>query len=173
MADLASVYDAAAQDTPEWDAWADLRRCYTQIDTLFDETLPAVPTAEDFTIGESVPPRPAAGRYTPAMLEWVEYGAFALLPTREALADNAETADQLVCYLTEYLIRNADGLRFNVPGNGTPVYDGIGPSVCYGYTSAVDNPVDMLLSMIEHGDGFTDDISDRIDDYTDSKAQPE
>ncbi|MGY2119146.1 hypothetical protein ACW9HR_35085 [Nocardia gipuzkoensis] len=172
MADLASVYDAEAQLAPEWGEWADLRRCYTQIDTLFDETLPAVPVAEDFTTGESVPPRPAAGRYTPHMLEWVEHGAFALFPTQEALEDNAVTADQLVCYLTEYLVRNAGGLIVNVPANGTPVYHGIGPSVCYDYTSEVDNPVDMLLTMIEHGEGFTDDIADRIDDYCDSGAHP-
>ncbi|MGY1965535.1 hypothetical protein ACW9HH_14930 [Nocardia gipuzkoensis] len=173
MADLASVYDAAAQVAPEWGEWADLRRCYTQIDALFDETLPAIPVAEDFTIGENVPPRPAAGRYTPDMLEWVEYGAFRLFPTREALEDNGAIADQIVCYLTEYLVRNAGGLTVNVPANGTPVYDGIGPSVCYGYTSDVDNPVDMLLSMIEHGEGFTDEIDDRIDDYRDSGAQPQ
>ncbi len=58
MADLASVYDAAAQDAPEWDAWADVRRCHIQIDALFDDTLAAVSVAEDYTIGESVPPRP-------------------------------------------------------------------------------------------------------------------
>jgi hypothetical protein len=173
MADLASVYDAAAQVAPEWGEWADLRRCFTQIDRLFDETLRAIPVAKDFTIGESVPPCPVVGRYAPEMLEWVEYGAFALFPTRKALEDNAEVADQLVCYLTEYLVRNAGGLTVNVPANGTPVYDGIGPSVCYDYTSDVDNPVDMLLSMIEHDAGFTDDIADRIDDYRDSGAWPQ
>ncbi|WP_249644517.1 hypothetical protein [Nocardia sputi] len=173
MADLASVYDATSQDIPEWNAWADVRRCHIQIDALFDETLAAVPVAEEYTIGESVPLRPAAARYTPDMLEWVEYGAIAVFSTPKALSDNADTADQFVCYLTEYLVRNAGGLTVNVPGNGTPVYDGIGPSVCYDYTSDVDNPVDMLLSMIEHGDGFTDDIADRIDDYRDSGAQPQ
>ncbi len=66
-------------------------------------------------------------------------------------------ADQFMCYLTEYLVRNAGGLTVNVPGNGTSVNDGIGPSVCYGYTSEVDNQVDMLLPIIEHGDGFTVD----------------
>ncbi|MGY2115580.1 hypothetical protein ACW9HR_16885 [Nocardia gipuzkoensis] len=170
MADLTSVYDAAAQHAPEWDAWADVRRCHIQIDALFDETLAAVPVAEEYTIGESVPPRPAAARYTPDMLEWVEYGAIALFPTPKALTDKADAADQLVCYLTEYLIRIAGGLAVNVPGNGTPIYEGVGPSVCYDYTSEVDNPVDMLLTLIEHGTGFTDDIADRVDDYRDSGA---
>ncbi|WP_280478849.1 hypothetical protein [Nocardia asiatica] len=105
------------------------------------------------------------------MLEWVEYGAIALFPSPKALIDKADVADQLVCCLTEYLIRIAGGLAVNVPGNGTPISEGVGPSVCYDYTSEVDDPVDMLLALIEHGTGFTDDIADRVDDYRDSGAQ--
>ncbi|MBF6066277.1 hypothetical protein IU500_31745 [Nocardia terpenica] len=168
MADLASVYDEAAQDTSEWIAWDDPRRSFIQIDTLFDETLPALPVADDAALGETVPPRPQAPRYSPAMLEWVEYAAFALFPTRKALATNTDAADQFVCYLIEYLVRNAGGLRFNVPGNGSPVYDGFGPSVCYNYASSVDNPVDMLLTISEHGEGFADDIITRAEDCADS-----
>lgn len=170
MSDLASVWDEAAQDAPAWVTWSDLRRCHIRIDALFDDTLRSLPAAENFTAGENVPPCPVAARYSPAMLEWVEYGAFAMFPTRTSFIENSEVADRFVCYLTEYLVRNADGLRFNVPANGPPVYEKIGPSVCYGYTSAVDNPVDMLLSMIEHGDGFADDITDRVEEYHDSKA---
>ncbi|WP_041560388.1 hypothetical protein [Nocardia farcinica] len=152
------------------DVVSDLRRCHVQIDALFDETLPALPVSERFIVGESVPPRPAAGRHSSDMLEWVECGAFAVFPTADALVDKADIADRFVCYLTEYLVRNADALRLNVPGNGPPVYPEIGPSVCYDYTSAVDNPVDMLLSMVEHGDGFADEIADRIEEYRDVKG---
>ncbi|MGF6881728.1 hypothetical protein ABH933_001239 [Nocardia sp. GP40] len=168
MADLAEVYDEAAQDAPDWIEWDDQRRCFLQIDQLFDTSLPASSAAQNIATGKTVPPWPQVPRYSHEMLIWVEQAAFALFPNQKALADNTDVADRVVCYLVEYLVRKAGGLRMNVPGNGTPVYTGFGPSVCYSYTSEVDNPVDMLVSIGEHGDGFAEDITARVEDYTDS-----
>ncbi|MBB5916811.1 hypothetical protein BJY24_005723 [Nocardia transvalensis] len=156
--------DAAAQDDPAWREWSRPERIAHQVDRLFSETLPAVPTGPGgwtTPAGDPLPPMPAVARYDDAMkLHWLAdvFGGF--FPDEDSLlvADNADLADQFVCYIGQYFVERCGGRWINDPSLGGMLYE-FGPAVAFDYLppseTAVSpgvHPVHLLFEAAADGD---------------------
>ncbi|WP_282786121.1 MULTISPECIES: hypothetical protein [unclassified Nocardia] len=151
MSDDASTsewLDEQAQNNPAWQEWARPERIAAQVDRLFAATLPAVP---------GVPPMPEADRYSDTMLNWVADAFEHLLPDGDALTepDNADLADQFVCYIGETLRQRAGGEWFNESFQDGSVLYGMRftPAIGYRHGASPDDITDWLFRAVEADDG--------------------
>lgn len=147
--------DQAAQDDPEWVAWSQPQRLTGAIDKLFTETLPRVPTDWTDHTGDAIGPMPqGVAPYSREMVDyWLKKAFNYLIPDDDALyeRDNADLANQFVCYIGEYFVRYCRGTWVNDP-EAKLLYP-FGPSICYDWTDDADYPVNMLFDAAET-DGF-------------------
>ncbi|MGW0251161.1 hypothetical protein ACWDYH_31485 [Nocardia goodfellowii] len=162
-----------AQHAPEWLAWVQPDRIAAQVERLFTVTLPAEP---------GLSPRPDADRYSDEMLGWVGDAFEKLLPDDDALyeLDNADLADQFVCYVGTALVERAGGEWFELAlDEGSVIYDmKFTPAIGYRYGGSPDDITDLLFEAVEADDGpdFFGVIGTRVYlqsiDYADAHGIP-
>ncbi|QIS23596.1 hypothetical protein [Nocardia terpenica] len=165
--------DEQARHEPEWVAWRS--RVATQVDRLFTETLLRA-VGEPTASGDIVAPMPDAGRYDDAMiLYWITDVFEQFFSDDDSLyaAENADIADQFVCYIGEYFVQHCGGEWANDPTVGGPLYT-FGPTIGYTWTDAVDYPMDLLFNAAEQQDFsvVTDEMYARGVDYAEAHGLP-
>lgn len=172
--------DEAAQQNPAWVAWARPQRIAAEIDRLFTETLPRVPIGgtKGWTTpaGLAVPPMPRADRYSDEMkLYWITDVFDYFFPDEDSIyePEQAEVADQFVCYIGEYFVQHCGGRWVNDPTVGGPLYE-FGPAIAYDWTGSTDFPVDLLFTAVEEHDfsHVTDEMYSRGVDYAEAHGLP-
>ncbi|AYF76941.1 hypothetical protein D7D52_27600 [Nocardia yunnanensis] len=169
-------FNEQAQQDPLWIAWAQPSRIAAQIDLLFAESLPMASPEGD--------PRPDAERFSHDMVGWVCEQFDDLFPDWEALTepDNADLADQFVCYFGEALRALAGGEWFNEDyetAPGSVLYDEkFTPAIGYRWGNSPDDITSLLFDAVE-ADGGTDafvsigsEIYSRSVDYAHERGVP-
>ncbi|WP_280457801.1 SAM-dependent methyltransferase [Nocardia carnea] len=172
------LFDKAAQTDPAWLDFARSNRITAQVDRLFTETLPTVPTGPagwKSYAGNAVPPMPQVDRYSDDMtLQWLADVFEYFLPEADTVIDNPDLADQWVCYIGEYFVRHCGGKWINAPRIADGMLYKFGPAIAYDWTDALDMPVDVLYSAVEEQD-FTvvnDQWYDRTVEYAEVHGLP-
>ncbi|MEV6432242.1 hypothetical protein [Nocardia sp. NPDC051463] len=62
--------------------------------------------------------------------------------------ENRYLADQFITYIGEWMVRRAEGVWFNSPQNGAPIFDQYGPAVGYRWSQESTNDFLILLFMM-------------------------
>lgn len=141
--------DAAAQDDPEWVVWSSPERIQRAVDTLFAETLPAVPADWKTQTGSAYPigPMPQGlDRYSDELtLHWLDDAFDYLFPQEDVIyePEARDRVDQMICYIGEYFIRHCGGRWINDPE--MRVLHSFGPTIRYDWTFKEDYPMNLLL----------------------------
>ncbi|MBF6351155.1 hypothetical protein IU448_19360 [Nocardia flavorosea] len=172
-------FDEAAQQGSDWQLFARPARIAEQVDRLFTETLPTVPTGPGgwkTYAGDPVPAMPQVDdRYSDDLtLHWLAQVFDFFFPDEDTLFDKADIADQWVCYIGAYFVERCGGRWANVPSVGGTLYE-YGPSVVYDWlSSTADFPVDLLCTAVEEQDFsvVTDKWYQRDADYAEAHGLP-
>lgn len=154
-------FDEGAQHDPAWLAWKNPARVDSQIERLFTETLPLIPTSGPERWhrwnGDFLPPLPAGvDRYDLDFLdEWIPEALDFFFPTVDAAYEprSWEVVDQFTCYLGAYFVTRCGGVWFNGSAAANPFYgeQPVNPRVGYEWAygtereGTADDPVDLLF----------------------------
>ncbi|MBF6328713.1 hypothetical protein [Nocardia transvalensis] len=172
-------FDEGAQRDPAWLAWKDPDRINGQIEKLFTETLPSIPTSGPDRWrkwnGDFLPSLPTnVDRYDlDFMEEWIPEALDYFFPTVDDAYEprNWDAVDQFTCYLGNYFVTRCGGMWFNGDDGPNPMYDEqpVNPRVGYEWAydteheGTVDDPVDLLFQALTpvDDDGNPDDEGNR------------
>ncbi|MGV9482385.1 hypothetical protein, partial [Gordonia aichiensis] len=138
-------FDADAQQSVAWLAWSDPAAIDARIERLFTETLPGLEAVRG-TEG-----RPSLDdRFSVAAFDWITAQIeFAVRGEDGQYApENDHLADQFITYIGEWMVRRVEGVWFNSPGNGAPIFDQYGPAVGYRWSPESTNDLVALLFMM-------------------------
>ncbi|RMI33627.1 hypothetical protein [Nocardia stercoris] len=138
-------FDADAQQSADWLAWSDPAAIDARIERLFTETLPRLEAAQ---VGESRPT--LDDRFSAAAFDRVVSLIEAAVRSEDGryTPENDYLADQFITYIGEWMVRRVDGVWFNSPENGAPIFDGYGPAVGYRWSQEWANDLLVLLFMM-------------------------
>ncbi|MGW4354238.1 hypothetical protein ACWELJ_19340 [Nocardia sp. NPDC004582] len=159
-----------------WLAWSEQTAIDGRIEALFGETLPRLEAAR----GSDA--RPAwDDRFSTAAFDWVVslIDAAVLDADGQYLTENDCLADQFITYVGEWMVRRVEGVWFNSPGNGDPIFDGFGPAVGYRWSqeSANDLVVSLFMMAVAADDApyayFVDLLYGRALEFADERDRPE
>ncbi|MFE3224007.1 hypothetical protein [Nocardia sp. NPDC059228] len=139
------LFDSDAQQSAAWLAWSDQAAIDARIETLFTQTLPRLEAVRG---NEG---RPSLDdRFSAAAFDWIvslidaavfgEDGRYA--------PENGYLADQFITYIGEWMVRRVEGVWFNSPENGAPIFDQFGPAVGYRWSQESANDFLVLLFMM-------------------------
>ncbi|MFF0611397.1 hypothetical protein ACFYUD_22320 [Nocardia tengchongensis] len=138
-------FDRDAQQSESWLAWSDRTAIEARIDALFTETLPRL---ESIRGSEGRPP--LDDRFTAGVFDWI----VSLIDTAvldedgQYSPENNDLADQFITYVGEWMVRRVEGVWFNSPDDGAPIFDGFGPAIGYRWSPESTNDSLVLLFMM-------------------------
>ncbi|MTL11957.1 hypothetical protein GL307_10055 [Nocardia seriolae] len=132
-------FDREAQRSPAWLAWSDRAAIEARIETLFTDSLPRLEAARG---GETRPP--VDDRFSEDTFDWV------------------------VSLIGEWMVRGVEGIWFNSPDDGAPIFDLFGPAIGYRWSreSANDLLVPLFMMAVNSDDDpfgyFVDLLQGRV-----------
>ncbi|MFE3260224.1 hypothetical protein [Nocardia sp. NPDC059229] len=138
-------FDDDAQQSAAWLAWSDQAAIDARIETLFTETLPRLEAVQGSEGRPSLD-----DRFSAAAFDWI----VSLIDTAVLGEDgryapeNGYLADQFITYIGEWMVRRVEGVWFNSPQNGAPIFDRYGPAVGYRWSQESTNDFLVLLFMM-------------------------
>ncbi|WP_460697417.1 hypothetical protein [Nocardia thraciensis] len=192
-------FDESAQHDPAWLAWKNSDRIRSQIQKLFTESLPSIPTSGPDRWrrwnGDFLPPLPSdVDHYDRDFLEhWIPEALDYFFPTVEDAYEpqNWDMVDQFTCYLGEYFVTRCGGVWFNGSKDPNPMHNeqAVNPRVGYEWAydtdqeGTADDPVDLLFQALTpvDDDGNSDEegtrdftvvtteMDDRLEQYRDMR----
>ncbi|MEU2014098.1 hypothetical protein [Nocardia sp. NPDC019302] len=149
----------------EWAEWIAPQRMELQIQKFLTETLPDVH-----------PELSLCPWWEPPLLYRICDQLPEVFPDTETLVatENQDAADQLIRFLGELFVRCAGAGWINIPGNGSVLYDRIGPSLHFGYTDIVVNPVYLAVTVADDGlfAVVTGELAEHVREWTAAGKPP-
>lgn len=129
-------FDSEAQQSEAWLAWSDRAAVDARIETLFTATLPRLEAGRN-----SANHPPLDDRFSAAAFDRIAslIDAAVLDEDGTYAPENNHLADQFITYIGEWLVRRLEGVWFNSPDNGAPIYDGYGPAIGYRWSQESEN----------------------------------
>ncbi|MFD7841751.1 hypothetical protein ACFV4K_02260 [Nocardia sp. NPDC059764] len=170
------LFDGEAQQSAAWLAWSDRAAIDGRIEALFGETLPRLEAARGGDGRPSLDDRFSAGAF-----DWVvsQIDAAVLDENGRYIAENSYLAQQFITYIGEWMVRRVEGVWFNSPGNGMPIFDGFGPAIGFRWSqeSANDLLVPLFMMAVEADDApyayFVDLLYGRALEFAEERDQPD
>lgn len=138
-------FDGDAQQSAAWLAWSDQVAIDARIEALFTETLPRLEAVQGSGGRPSLD-----DRFSAAAFDWIVslIDAAVLGEDGRYAPENGVLAEQFITYIGEWMVRRVEGVWFNSPENGAPIFDGYGPAVGYRWSQESTNDFLVLLFMM-------------------------
>ncbi|MFF2554872.1 hypothetical protein ACFVUS_27980 [Nocardia sp. NPDC058058] len=169
-------FDADAQQSAAWRAWSTPEAIDARIDRLFTETLPRLEAVRG-TDG-----RPSLdGRFSVAAFDWITSLIDIAVRGEDGRYDpeNAALADQFITYIGEWMVQRVEGVWFNSPGNGAPIFDRYGPAVGYRWSQESTNDLlaPLFMMAVNSDDSsyayFVDLLCERGLEFAQERGKPD
>lgn len=169
-------FDSDAQQSAAWLAWSDRAALDARVEALFSETLPRLEAVRGSEGRPSL-----EDRFSTAAFDWVVSLIDVAVQDedRRYAAENGYLAEQFITYVGEWMVRRVEGVWFNSPGNGVPIFDEFGPAIGYRWSQESSNDLLALLFMmaVEADDPpygyFVDLLYGRALEFAEERGQPD